>query len=87
MRRLTLLYCLSAFLPALLLAACAPTSTPTGTDSSPGSDTATPDLSFVSDPAVTLSGETSAVVQLLHASDQEAGLGAIDDAPRFSVRD
>ena len=79
--RLTLLYCL----PALLLAACALTSTPTGTDSSPGSGTATPDLTFVSDPAVTLSGETSAVVQLLHASDQEAGLGAIDDAPRFSA--
>ena len=82
MRRLTLLY---ACLPALLLAACAPTSTPTGTDSSPGSGTATSDLSFISDPAVTLSGEASAVVQLLHASDQEAGLGAIDDAPRFSA--
>ena len=83
MRRLTLLHtCLYTCLPALLLAACAPTSTPTSTDA--GTGTVTPDLVFVSDPAVTLSGETSAVVQLLHASDQEAGLGAIDDAPRFS---
>ena len=80
MRRLTLLH---TCLPALLLAACAPTSTPTSTDA--GTGTVTPDLAFVSDPAVTLSGETSAVVQLLHASDQEAGLGAIDDAPRFSA--
>ncbi len=62
----------------LLLAACAPAS-----DDAGGGATA-PDPDFVSDPAVTLSGETDTTLQLLHASDQEAGLDAIDDAPRFS---
>lgn len=62
----------------VLLAACAPASDDTGTDPT------APGLDFVSDPAVTLSGETDTTLQLLHASDQEAGLDAIDDAPRFS---
>ena len=82
MKRLTLLY---ACLPALLVAACAPASAPTGADSSINTGATTPELAFASDPDVTLSGDTSTVVQLLHASDQEAGLGAIDDAPRFSA--
>ncbi len=62
----------------VLLAACAPASDDTGTDPT------APGLDFVSDPAVSLSGETATTLQLLHASDQEAGLDAIDDAPRFS---
>ena len=79
MKRFMLSTCLPALLPALLLAACTPTAAPT--DSVTGS----PDLTFVSDPAVTLSGKTDTVLQLLHASDEEVGLDALDDAPRFSA--
>lgn len=64
---------------ALALAACAPQSQDTGT-----APTA-PELAFTSDPTVSLSGDTVSVVQLLHASDLEAGISAIDDAPRFSA--
>jgi len=64
---------------ALLLAACAP-----GSQDTEG-DVAAPELAFNTDPAVALSGETANLVQILHASDQEAGVAAIDDAPRFSA--
>ena len=67
----------------VLLAACAPASDDAGSNNT-GGDTTAPELAFTSDPAVTLSGETATTLQLLHASDQEAGLDAIDDAPRFS---
>jgi len=66
-------------LVVLLLAACAPGSKDTGTDPT------APDLAFNTDPAVAVSGETASVVQILHASDQEAGIAAIEDAPRFSA--
>lgn len=61
-----------------LLAACAPSSQDPGT-------TPPAELDFVSDPAVVLSGDTATTVQLLHASDLEAGLDALEDAPRFSA--
>jgi 2',3'-cyclic-nucleotide 2'-phosphodiesterase (5'-nucleotidase family) len=32
-----------------------------------------------------LSGDTESVVQILHASDHEAGIAALEDAPRFSA--
>ncbi len=63
---------------ALALAACAPQSQDTG--SAPTG----PALEFTSDPSVILSGDTVSTVQLLHASDLEAGIAAIEDAPRFS---
>lgn len=66
-------------LTALLLAACAPGSKDTGTDPT------APGLAFTTDPVVILSGETASVVQLLHASDLEAGIAALQDAPRFSA--
>ena len=68
---------------ALLLAACAPGSRDTGGDAT--APDAASALAFNTDPAVALSGETASVVQILHASDQEAGIAAIDDAPRFSA--
>ena len=69
----------SALLLALLLAACAP-----GSDDPATAPTA-PDLAFTTDPAVTLSGSTASTVQILHASDLEAGIAALEDAPRFSA--
>ena len=73
---------------ALLLAACAPGSQDTGGDATaPEAAPSEPasDLAFNTDPAVALTGETASVVQILHAADQEAGIAAIDDAPRFSA--
>ena len=69
----------SALILALLLAACAPGSGDTG------GDPTAPELAFTTDPAVTLSGDTASTVQLLHASDLEAGIAALADAPRFSA--
>ena len=69
---------------ALLLAACAPGSEDTGGDPT-APDPATSDLAFTTDPAVTLSGDTASTVQILHASDLEAGIAALADAPRFSA--
>ena len=69
----------SALILALLLAACAPGSGDTG------GDPTAPELAFTTDPAVTLSGDTASTVQILHASDLEAGIAALADAPRFSA--
>jgi len=72
----------------VLLAACAPGSRDTGGNAAaPEAAPSEPasELAFTTDSAVTLSGETQSTVQILHASDQEAGIAAIDDAPRFSA--
>jgi len=72
---------LFALLLALTLSACVPASEETAETPS------TPDesLDFTSDPEVQLSGDTALTLQLLHASDQEAGIAALEDAPRFSA--
>ena len=57
----------------LLLAACAPSTQPTDD----------PNLPFQSSRGP-LEGDASTVVQILHASDQEAAVAALEDAPRFS---
>ncbi len=69
---------------ALLLAACAPGSEDTGGNPTAPAPVAS-DLAFTTDPEVTLSGDTQSVVQILHASDSEAGIAALEDAPRFSA--
>ncbi len=74
----------SALILALLLAACAPGSGDTGGDPV-APNPAPPELAFTTDPAVTLSGGTASTVQILHASDLEAGIAALTDAPRFSA--
>lgn len=42
-------------------------------------------LTFEGDPDVTLSGEPSFTLQILHSADQEGAVAAIQDAPRFSA--
>ncbi|MDX2271682.1 MAG: bifunctional metallophosphatase/5'-nucleotidase [Cyanobacteriota bacterium] len=68
---------LAGLAPALTLAACGDNATGV----SPGSGGTV----FESDPNATLSASPAAfTVQILHAADQEAGVAAIEDAPRFS---
>ena len=58
----------------LVLAACAPsTSQPTDDPSLPFQSTRGP-----------LEGDAETIVQILHASDQEGAVAALEDAPRFS---
>lgn len=57
----------------LALAACVPGSQPTDDPSLPFQSTRGP-----------LEGDAEAIVQILHASDQEGAVAAIEDAPRFS---
>ena len=57
----------------LLLAACAPSTQPTDD----------PNLPFQSSRGP-LEGDANTIVQILHASDQEAAVAALEDAPRFS---
>lgn len=66
----------------LVLGACAPAGQDTG--ATPVTPVTPPsELAFTSDD-VPLSGDTAVTVQVLHAADQEAGVSAIADAPRFS---